>query len=305
MQQSHPVVDKLFDDSRSLWVPRRIQEYESKPSTIPFLRDHVGQSLPCVWRGAGWKWRALQHWADPGFHYLRSKVGHKRIKVALTPDGRADAILKVYHKDQKYGKVFAMPWERQVTFSELLDDLVDIPAQHPRMGCTAAVESAKTVFGHVPYYSAQDGNLLRDVPELMDDLDEEATSFAKTAFGAEASAANIWVGDGRSITTMHADPFENLYLVVTGIKVFELRAPCDAAMLPKPSLRRSRWTPKEVEKEGVGVRPVMPFCGWRVELEDGETAWVDEDVVNPKWGACLEVELQAGDLLYLPALWCK
>lgn len=304
IMQSH-VVDKLFDDSRSLWVPRQIQEYQSKPSSIPFLRDHAGQSLPCVWRGAALKWRALQYWTDPGFRYLRHKVGHKQIKVALTPDGRADAILRVHQEDRKVGKVFAMPWEKHVTFSELLDTLVDVPAQHPRMGCIAAMESTKTLPGYVSYYSAQDGNLLQDVPELMNDLDEEALSFAKTAFGAEASAVNIWVGDGRSLTTMHADPFENLYLVVAGVKVFELRAPCDAAMLPKPSLRRARWIAEEAGEKGEGVRPVMPFRGWRVKLEDGETAWVDEDIVDARWGACVEVELHAGDLLYLPGLWCK
>lgn len=234
---------------------------------------------------------------------MRHKVGNKSIKVALTPDGRADAVLSVRQVDDSIGKVFVMPCEKQQTFSELLDTLVDVPTQHPNMEGTAMVENAEIISKHVPYYSAQDGNLLRDVPELLDDLDEEAMSFAKIAFGAEASAVNIWVGDGRSLTTMHADPFENLYLVVAGTKVFELRPPCDEAILPKPYLRRVQWVP-DVEKEGGEVHPLKDFPGWRLEVQDEKTAWVDEDVVDPKWGVCVEVELHAGDLLYLPGLWC-
>lgn len=310
----------LYADSRSLWVPECIQEYRGEGELVPFLRDHAGQSVPCVWRGAAAGWSALEKWPDEGFQYLRENFGNKLVEVAITPDGRADAILEV--QDDASGrieKVFAMPHQSIQPFAELLDNLRDEPTTHAALGCrqVADCQAHTTDVHYVPYYSAQDSSLTREVPELLGDIDLSTIQFAEAAFGSKPSAANLWIGDGRSVTTMHADPFENIYAVVSGTKLFELRPPCDAAVLTKPSLRHVRWVP--VERDGHdqqedhdeaswrkdSIHPCNHYAGWSIAIEEGRSEWIDEDRIQQEWNRSLQVEVNPGDLLYLPALWCK
>ncbi|CAN8061319.1 unnamed protein product [Agarophyton chilense] len=171
---------------------------------------------------------------------------------------------------------------------------------------------------HVPYYSAQNSSLATDMPQLLEDIDHSLFQFACDAFNnAQPSAQNIWIGDGRSVSTTHADPYENMYTVVTGTKIFELRPPCDAAFLSKPSLQRARWKAdenlKDVDNSGGGpktvsdsenaLRPVTQFDGWKLIKEEGETGWIDEAEIDEKHSDSLEIRLYAGDVLYIPALW--
>lgn len=315
-------IDALYEDSRSLWVPESVKEYQGEGEVVSFLRDHVGQSVPCVWRGCAAGWNALENWPTERFEYLREKVGKKQVEVAITPDGRADAVLEVHDgANGKVEKVFAMPHQTIQPFEELLDSLRDVPTAHGALGSKKRASELSvhaTDVEFAPYYSAQDSSLTREVPELLDDIDQSTIRFAEMAFGSEPSATNIWIGDGRSVTTMHADPFENMYAVVSGAKLFELRPPCDAAMLPKPALRNVRWVPDEeigVAKPGKDagdpawngdtITPCKQYAGWTVKTEDGVTEWIDECRIKDDWNGSLQVTLNPGDLLYLPALWCK
>lgn len=143
----------------------------------------------------------------------------------------------------------------------------------------------------------------------MKDIHEDTLRFATEAFGSPPSVKNIWIGDERSVSSTHADPYENLYTVVTGIKIFHLRPPCDAALLQKPSLQNARWkasTDKtHTECFECCVQPVEKYKGWSLVKESGETAWIDEKSCQVEYDNYLEVHLHAGDILYLPALWCK
>lgn len=308
MASMSDALSSLYSESRSLWVPEKVQEYTCGGDALTFLRDHVGPSMPCVWRGAASDWPAVKQWAASDFRYLREKIGDKEVEVAVTPDGRADAVLEVETSDGVGSKVFALPDQVHQPFQCLLDSLEDVPACHAALDDCDKEECGTLGSGSVPYYSAQDGSLTREVPELLDDVDVGTIEFARTAFGAQPSAVNLWVGDGRSVTTMHADPYENVYAVVAGRKMFELRPPCDAAFLPKPVLKTVRWSPAEgtggIEKEMEGLRPKKKFFGWRVIEDSGETAWIDEELIAAEWGSAVSVVLNPGDLLYLPGLWC-
>ena len=48
------------------------------------------------------------------------------------------------------------------------------------------------------------------VPEL---------DWAREAFDQSPDAVNFWMGDQRAVTSMHKDPYENIYCVVRGHKV--------------------------------------------------------------------------------------
>lgn len=295
----HKALRSLHEDSRSLWLPQFIQEYHSPPSTLSFLRTHVSQSVPCVWRQAASSWKAISSWHPARFAHLREKVGHRNIQVTHTPDGRADAVVQLQpSQSQPSSAVFAMPEQRHETLSQLMDQLLRHQA-HRQHSCDCT---------DVPYCSAQDSSLVRDVPQLMEDIREDTLHFASEAFGSQPSVKNIWIGDERSVSSMHADPYENLYTVVTGIKIFYLRPPCDAALLDKPVLQNARWkaSANEMHDELCEscVQPVEMYEGWSLVKEEGETAWIDENSCEAEYDQCLQVHLHAGDVLYLPALWC-
>lgn len=268
---------RYLREERALWMPPKVAEYERPGDVVSFLRDHVAPSLPCVWRGAVRHWDAVALWSDN--EYLRSKVGEERVQLAWTPDGRADAVLRVAGGE----RLFAMPAVESATVGELLDALE---------GGGGAGEDADSV----PYYSAQDSSLTRELPALLDDVDYGALAFAEQAFAAPPEAQNIWIGDGRSLSSLHSDPYHNLYAVVRGKKRFELRPPCDAALLSKPRLQNARWI-----KSGAGAGQTA----YAIEKEEGKTAWIDEDAIDESCGGSLDVELLPGDLLFLPGLWCK
>lgn len=297
-------ITQLVEDSRSLWLPNIIPEYVEKGNAIQFLRDHVGQSVPCVWRGAAKNWPAVAKWGSDNCQHLRDKVGNKTIEVAWTPDGRADSIVRVVSNDGVEQMAFAIPEQRKQTFGDLLDELSW--GNSKPTTCVQSTGKETTECG-VPYYSAQDSSLTREVPELMDEVDESVIDFAVEAFGEQASAVNLWCGDGRSVTTMHADPFENMYAVATGTKIFRLRPPCDAAILKKPKLQNARWhrmSQANMDEAGEKLDTRQKYKGWELVKEEGETNWIDESQIDERCGRELEVRVEAGDILYLPALWC-
>lgn len=314
-------IEALHEDSRSLWIPARVPEYTHNPGisssalALSFLRDHVARSVPCVWRGAASQWESTKTWHIDGMRALRERAGCAPVRVAWTPDGRADAIVEVEGEEGNAAveKVFAMPHEREQTLSSLLDALVG-DCECNNQGATSFSVGDQCVAGKagdgVAYYSAQDSNLTREVPALLKDVDDQSIAFARQAFGCDATATNVWIGDGRSVSTMHTDPYENMFAVVHGRKRFALRPPCDAAFLRKPELRRARWRSThghmtgEENESGEELRPLVRHSGWRLVREEGKTAWIDEKGSGDEKADVLFIEVRKGDLLYLPGLWC-
>lgn len=306
-QRLRKVVANLHEESRSLWLPKTVRSYDTLPDALTFLRDHVTPSLPCVLRGACCDWPATTDWSRDNFCALRQKVGHKSVQVTVTPDGYADAIVPLLHEESGgSSRVFAEPMLEKMTISDILDACTMMKPLHDN--------------GGIPYYSAQNSNLINDVPELIADVHE--LPFAQQVFYGDAvdkkfaAAVNLWIGDERSVTTMHADPFENLYAVVKGCKSFTLRPPCDAAILPKPELQRAKWMrmhgkegkvsndDEECDEEGEILLPRKPFPGWCLQNVEGRIAWIDEDAIDESMRDVVIVDVNEGDMLYLPALWC-
>ena len=98
-------------------------EIEDAPeSPLAFYRDWVGQNRPVIIRNGIKHWDALEKWKNN--EYLIQKCDpDKIVKVAVTPNGYADAITD--------GK-FVMPYEESMTFkgqliSELLFDVLNFP----------------------------------------------------------------------------------------------------------------------------------------------------------------------------------
>ena len=102
--------------------------------------------------------------------------------------------------------------------------------------------------GPVYYLQSQNDNLNSELAPLRQDVERvtlnEHTQALNTIFGCDKpDAVNIWVGDGRSVTSLHkgavarkeialanedpTDPYENLYYVIRGSKTFTLLPPTE------------------------------------------------------------------------------
>lgn len=159
-----------------------------------------------------------------------------------------------------------------------------------------------------------------DAPEENDNLRDEysplaphvplSPPFARIALARDPDALNLWIGNSRSVTALHRDNYENLYVQVRGRKHFVLLPALCAPVVREAMLRPARYARCGdglvlEREEGEGV----PFPTWDpdgvsvggkegTEVKEGAEGNEFEDVVRP-----LRVTLEPGDMLYLPAMW--
>ncbi len=138
-------------------------------------------------------------------------------------------------------------------------------------------------------------SLLEDVPKEID--------FARIALGRSADAINLWIGNARSVTALHKDNYENIYVQVRGQKHFVLLSPIEMPCVNEQLLPKTRYKPSydserlvlEPENSDDGIEHI-PVASWDPdELETNATAY--SHLAKP-----LRVTLNEGDMLYLPAM---
>ena len=129
-------------------------------------------------------------------------------------------------------------------------------------------------------------------------------------------AVNVWIGDERSVTSVHSDPYENIYLVLRGTKHFTLFPPTE-------SWRMKGLSPVDFaldETHAYVTEKIYPHARYTRGAYDGTLKVIPSpsttapirwsSIINPRdlgeigQDACpIEVTLEAGDGLYLPAGW--
>uniref|UniRef100_A0A3Q2DU11 Jumonji domain containing 7 n=1 Tax=Cyprinodon variegatus TaxID=28743 RepID=A0A3Q2DU11_CYPVA len=189
------------------------------------------------------------------------------ISVAVTPNGYADAVL---------GDRFVMPEERQMRFSAVLD-IIEGKVQR------------KGVF----YVQKQCSNLLQELPELVDDLEPHVPWMS-----AALECLNFFFPS--AMTSMHKDPYENLYCVVSGEKRFILLPPTDRPFIPYGLYQSAVYQ----EQEG-GEFQVID------NSDSNKVPWIPLDPLDPdlerypqyRLARPLVCSVKAGEMLYLPSLW--
>lgn len=247
------------------------------PSALEFF-PYVARNVPCVITGVATQWPAARLWQSD--EYLAGKLGDRLVSINVTPDGLADA---VKHVPEHGTQLFCLPEERCMTFQ-------------------AYLELLRSAGDSVAYVSAQNASLTTEFASLADDV-PAALEFATTCFGASPDAVNFWHGDSRSVTSFHADNYENLYAVLRGEKHFTLLPPTDVHRLYRCEVPVAR----HCQSEG---------GAWHVDLCGGVTTWPTVDprprdrraaaALFPRYfdgPPALEVTLHPGEVLYLPALW--
>lgn len=276
----------LSQEAKELYLQSKVAEINYTEITpLIFYREYVSKNIPLVIKGAIKHWPALNRWSIP---YLRQVFGEENVSVAVTPNGYADAIAR---KDDTREEFFVMPEERLLTMSEFLDTLENTK-EH-------------SVF----YIQKQNSNFINGFRKLWSDAEIEMP-WATEAFGKQPDAVNFWMGDERAVTSMHKDPYENIYCVVSGEKNFILHPPTDLPWIPY------RNYPSAVYKE-------YEYGKWIIESIANErsnsehivnstlTPWICIDPLNPDYEKypeyhnvhTLKITLRAGEVLYLPSLW--
>jgi len=148
----------------------------------------------------------------------------------------------------------------------------------------------------VHYIQKQNSNLTEEFPELLQQVPE--LQWASEAFGKVPDAINFWLGDQRAVTSMHKDPYENIYCVVRGHKDITLHPPTDLPWIPYKD-----FTPAVYKRDG-DTFSIQ-------DLEGPSVPWICIDPLDPDLktfpqyanSSQIKVRVEAGDVLYLPSLW--
>ncbi|GAO50341.1 hypothetical protein G7K_4469-t1 [Saitoella complicata NRRL Y-17804] len=254
-------------------VQDMIREYQERvhhPSATEFAKI-VSRNRPVVITGVLEEWPARRNWS---LSNLRQKVGHTMVDVAETPSGNADSVV---------GDHFVQPYVSVQPLNSVFDWL---ESRH---------KGSRE--GNVKYVQTQNGNLATEFSTLQHDVLE--FDWAKEVFGSAADAANIWIGNSESVTSLHKDPYENLYCQIAGVKTFTLIPPWEFYCLDERLLPTATYQP--VANDKLAVVPDSPPLS---------IPWLCVDPTAPEQSPTfsefcrpLRVDLQPGEVLYLPALW--
>ncbi|KAB7496914.1 JmjC domain-containing protein 7, partial [Armadillidium nasatum] len=261
----------MSEEARELYLDSGVQEIDVESVTpLTFFRDWVAPNKPVIIKSAITKWNAFKKWNSS---YLREKIGEAYVTVAVTPNGYADAPNNSY---------FVMPEEKKMKFNHFLD-ILNKEIEEPG----------------IFYVQKQNSNLTDEFRDLLSDVDSEISWFSE-ALGKSPDAVNFWMGDERSITSMHKDNYENIYCVVNGYKDFILHPPTDAPWIPYKLYPQACYN-----SDSDGKFTIKP-------VEDSlYVPWICIDPLHPdfdsypqyKKAVPIRCRLQAGDALYLPSLW--
>lgn len=258
-------------------------------SPLTFYRSYVSTNQPVIIRNACKHWPAVDKWNKD---YFCTKYGEKDVVVAVTPNGYADAVTFDPVTQRDY---FVMPEERKMIFEHFWQAL-----DHP--------EEYNGIF----YMQRQNSNLTEDFPELLGDIDRHIP-WASEAFGTLPDAVNFWVGDRRAVTSMHKDPYENIYCVVYGYKDFILHPPTDRPWIPYNQYPTATYREDSLGKFSIIPSNSEPISSTQSDSKEEKNVipWISVDPLAPdfkkyplyKNASPLHVRVNAGDALFLPSLW--
>lgn len=281
LSKNLPIFQKAFEIC-SITLPPAVPLVdfsEIQASPLSFFREFVAKNVPCVIKNAINSWPALDLWQDP--QEISQQLAENPITVDLTPDGFADAIK---------GPYFLEPWQQSIKISRFLQLEEEL--------C-------------VGYIQKQNDNLNTEFKSLLGKGVglELRDYFAGEIFEKHADACNFWMGKSASVSSLHKDPYENIYAVVQGEKHFTLVPPVCAPSLCEGQFVRNRWEFDE-EKQEFFVREkgkieegdlVKWLCA-NPDLEKDLATWPEMTMEENLWRS-YHVVVEKGDVLYLPALW--
>mmetsp|Transcript_1689 Transcript_1689/g.4034 ORF Transcript_1689/g.4034 Transcript_1689/m.4034 type:complete len:340 (+) Transcript_1689:103-1122(+) len=137
-------------------------------------------------------------------------------------------------------------------------------------------------------------------------LQSELQGFPAIGESLIFSRTDIWLG-GETLSTLHFDNYENLFVQLVGEKEFLLCPPGDTERLVRGRLRKAyaTWEPREGEEggifrrtaEGLSNEAVMNYAAYNIDDPPPEYA---KDAAKLRRTV---VTVRAGEVLYLPFAW--
>jgi len=192
----------------------------------------------------------------------------------VTPNGFADSIVD---------KLFVQPEKRKMKLNSFFDIL-----------------EAPNKYNGIYYVMHQNSNFTTEFAPLWNDVDT-SLSWANETFQLKPEAINIWIGENRSVSSMHKDHYENIYAVVCGEKHFTLLPPTDLLYLYERPYESARYKFNEINRK------------WDIIPEEINSLvpWISVDPDKPnveKYPLSANLKpyhctVKAGEILYLPSLW--
>ncbi|KAI1351751.1 phospholipase A2 [Xylaria sp. FL0043] len=274
----------------------RIEELDEEPSPLEFMR-YVARNTPFVVRRGAQDWIATRTWDAA---YLCSTLAGHKVNAAVTPYGNADAPTL----DGRGRTVFAKPHEEDHEFGEFLEFLM---RQEKSGSPHDELEAGKR--DEVRYAQTQNDNLRHEYITLFSQV-EKSIAFARIALERDPDAINMWVGNSRSVTALHRDNYENIYVQIAGRKHFVLLPPLFQPCVSEQDLEPATYVRAQsggderlelrmdetVGENGDGA-PKVPFATWDPDTPEVH-ATPYSHLAEP-----MRVSLEPGDMLYLPAMW--
>eukprot|EP00891_Asterochloris_glomerata_P003337 jgi/Astpho2/3337/Aster-04685 len=286
---------------RELDVGWDIRVLHDAPDALTFLRDYVSCSKPVLIRGHAAAWPAVEHWNK---EFLVQRLSGKEVTVAVTPNGRADAVTPLRDVSGACRQCFALPHEESMSFTLFMHNVTK-QVQQQELSNPAQQERPDQLKGStqqsdlIVYLQQQNSNLTEHFPELLKDV-EPSIPWAAEALGMQPEAVNLWIGSSASLSSFHKDHYENLYTVVVGQKTFTLLPPaeglCRLQLQPFPV---AQWRPDTSGKLHLETMEPLQHVQWSPVVHGPEPSVLDTDGLP----APLTVTLEAGDTLYLPSMW--
>ncbi|KAJ6613440.1 Clavaminate synthase-like protein [Mycena sp. CBHHK59/15] len=267
-----------------------IEILEEPPTALEFSRlVHI--SRPVVIKGAAiWvQISSVRLWDD---EYIASAMGEVQVSVAVTPNGRADAVTRASD-----GKLyFVEPHVEKMKMSEFL---------------FSKLSSGMAQLAHdseIHYLQSQNGNVYSsrffegrpdpsEFEPLRQDIPTEIAWCSET-FDKSPDAVNLWIGNHKSVTSIHSDPYENIYTVVRGSKHFTLLPPTEGWCLQERMYPHATWTRKAPNTPlSLSPSPHVPSIRWSSVLDPHLPGAL------PPESHPIRITVHAGETLYLPPGW--
>ncbi|TFK28735.1 Clavaminate synthase-like protein [Coprinopsis marcescibilis] len=220
-------------------------------------------------------------------------MGDRPILIAVTPDGRADAV----HRGKDDVQYFVEPWVETMTMKEFIERIGKNTAESYYLQSQNG-NLFSTEFLSTREPDSNEGDAASEFVPLQPDVPAEI-SWCSEALGKTPEAVNLWIGNNKSITSVHSDPYENIYTVIRGSKKFTLIPPTDGWCLNEkfyPHAQFSRSSP-DAELEILPSPPGGPPVRWS-SLPDRELDDALPVDVKP-----IHIDLKPGQTLYLPVGW--
>ncbi|RKF55266.1 JmjC domain-containing protein 7 [Golovinomyces cichoracearum] len=287
MEKSEDPIITLLQDYSEL-NSTHVDILSELPSPLEFMR-YVSLNRPFVIRSGASKWEATQCW---NVAKLKQILKGQLINVAVTPYGNADSPLR---NEEDGELLFLKPWEEKQNFDEFIDFIVEQEKRKKNEDGTFHEEK------EVRYAQSQNDNLHHEYLSLFPYVENDIP-WARIALQKSPDAINIWLGNSRSVTALHKDNYENIYVQVLGQKHFVLIPPiaypgvCEKFLTPASYVKNpdGEW---DVRREG---GPKIPFPTWDIDTHSN-VRWQQNkysELISP-----IRVTLREGDMLYLPTLW--